>query len=256
MVGVKYVASCSFGKDSLAMVLRLLEESWKLDEVVFYDTGMEFQAIYDIRDQVKKILERRGIEFMELKPRNPFLYDMTEREVHKRDGRIQKGYGWCGGACRWGTANKVQAIQSHFKGVELTMYVGIAIDEPKRLARLEPWKTSPLATWGMTEVECLQYCRERGFTWKENGVCLYDLLDRVSCWCCRNKNQKELKNIYLNLPEYWQKLVELQDKIGHNMKHYKTHKVYGDLGNLHNLQKMWEEENKQITLEQFLRQDT
>lgn len=42
-----YVASVSFGKDSLAMLLRLIEEDWPLDHVVFFDTGMEYQAIYN-----------------------------------------------------------------------------------------------------------------------------------------------------------------------------------------------------------------
>ena len=32
---MKYVASVSFGKDSLAMILRLIEENKPLDEVVF-----------------------------------------------------------------------------------------------------------------------------------------------------------------------------------------------------------------------------
>lgn len=41
---MKYVASVSFGKDSLAMLLKLIEFKYPLDEVVFYDTGMEFQA--------------------------------------------------------------------------------------------------------------------------------------------------------------------------------------------------------------------
>lgn len=31
MVGVKYIASVSFGKDTLAMLLRLIEEDWQLD---------------------------------------------------------------------------------------------------------------------------------------------------------------------------------------------------------------------------------
>ncbi len=60
---MKYIASVSFGKDSLAMLLRLLEENKPLDEVVFYDTGMEFKAIYRIRDMVKFILEKKGIKY-------------------------------------------------------------------------------------------------------------------------------------------------------------------------------------------------
>jgi len=45
---MKYIASVSFGKDSLAMLLRLIEEKKPLDEVVFYNTGMEFKCIYKI----------------------------------------------------------------------------------------------------------------------------------------------------------------------------------------------------------------
>ena len=46
----KYIASVSWGKDSLCMLLLLIEKQYPLDEVVFFDTGMEFRAIYHIRD--------------------------------------------------------------------------------------------------------------------------------------------------------------------------------------------------------------
>ena len=65
----------------------------------------------------------------------------------------------------------------------------------------------------MTEKDCLKYCYNRGYTWEEDGVRLYDILDRVSCWCCGNKNLKELKNMYLYLPEYWYRLKALQSRI-------------------------------------------
>lgn len=38
----RHVASFSGGKDSTAMVLRLIEEGTPLDEIVFFDTGWEF----------------------------------------------------------------------------------------------------------------------------------------------------------------------------------------------------------------------
>ena len=51
---MKYVASVSFGKDSLAMLLLLIENRYDIDEVIFYDAEMEFQAIYDMRDIIKE----------------------------------------------------------------------------------------------------------------------------------------------------------------------------------------------------------
>lgn len=117
---MKYIASVSFGKDSLAMVLMLIEKQYQLDEVIFYDTGMEFKAIYDIRDQIKQILKDKNIKYTELKPKEPFLYKMLEKEVHKRDGSIQKGYGLCGGRCRWRNNRKKHNYIKIFKRTKWT----------------------------------------------------------------------------------------------------------------------------------------
>ena len=221
---MKYIASVSFGKDSLAMLLRLLEENKPLDEVIFYDTGMEFQAIYNIRDKVKVLLKEKDIKFTELHPANSMEFDMFERSIKCRNGGCRKGYGWCGGVCRWGTTFKIQTMAGYLKqyGDNVCEYIGIAVDEPKRLEKERKGnKLFPLAEWGMTEQDCLSYCYARGFDWVEDGIHLYDILDRVSCWCCANKNLKELKNYYLYLPKYWQKLKELQSKTDRPFKYNK-----------------------------------
>ena len=232
-----YIASCSFGKDSLAMVLRLIEENKPIDEVVFYDTGMEFQAIYNVRDRLLPLLAENGIKYTELKPDRPFLYDMLERPKTKRTGENVYGNGWCGGACRWGTFAKQRALNKHC-GTNYT-YIGLAVDEKSRLQKLEEHKHSPLAEWGMTEKDCLEYCHEKGYFWVENGIELYSILDRVSCWCCCNKNKKELYNIYRHLPQYWERLKELQSKIDRPMKNF-CNKKYGEYGNVFDMEKVFE----------------
>lgn len=68
----------------------------------------------------------------------------------------------------------------------------------------------------MTEADCLNYCYSKGFYWEEEGVRLYDILDRVSCWCCANKNKKELENMYTYLRPYWIKRYELLKEIKEN----------------------------------------
>lgn len=214
---MKYIASCSFGKDSLAMLLLLIEKNYQLDEVIFYDTGMEFTTIYNIRDKVLPILNENNIKYTELSPKEPFLYKMLDKEVHKRNGTIQYGYGICGGKCRWGTSEKNNTISKYLKskyGQDYKEYIGIAKDEIKRIenARNEH-KLMPLVDWNMTEHDCLQYCYNKGFYWEENGINLYDILDRVSCWCCGNKNKKEIKNMYLHLPQYWKQNIELLKKV-------------------------------------------
>lgn len=211
---MKYIASVSFGKDSLCMLLLLIERGEPIDEVVFYDTGMEFEAIYKIRDRVREELEEKGIEYTELKPEYPFEYTMFEREVKKRDGSKGKGYSWCGGRCRWGTSEKKRIIRKYIKrkyGKEYKEYVGIAYDEPERIKEDEK-KIYPLYDLNITESMCLEYCRSKGYKWEEDGVDLYEVLDRVSCWCCSNKNLKELRNYWKYLPRYWKELKRLQSK--------------------------------------------
>ena len=217
----KYIASVSFGKDSLAMLLRLIEEKKPLDEVIFYDTVMEFDAIYKIRDKVKKLLKEKNIKYTELKPKNSFLYDMFEREVKSKNGTTHKGYSWCGGVCRWGTSMKLQALDSYSK--DNYIYVGIASDEKRRIERQKnPRKLMPLVEWNMNEKDCLEYCHSRGYYWVEDKTELYQILGRVSCWCCKNKNLKELNNYYRFLPKYWEKLKELQAKTDRPFKNNMT----------------------------------
>lgn len=217
---MKYIASISFGKDSLAMLLKLIEEQKPLDEVVFYDTGMEFKCIYNLRNKILPLLEAHNIKYTELKPKDTFLYTMFEKPVKKRNGTIGKGYSWCGGRCRWGTTEKLKAIEKHCKGNY--EYVGIAYDEQSRLSKERKGnKLFPLAEWKMKEKDCLDYCYKKGYNWNEDSIELYNILDRVSCWCCCNKNLKELKNYYKYLPQYWNKLKELQSKTDRPMKYNK-----------------------------------
>lgn len=212
-----YVASVSFGKDSLAMLHLLLEGGGLLDEVVFFDTGMEFDAIYTERDRTLPLLDEHGIKYTELKPIRPFLYDMLAKPVNGRHG-----YGWCGGPNRWMTTYKTRTLEKYYRRIpasQVFRYVGIASDEKDRIPRaLSSGQLLPLVEAGMTEADCLELCYNRGHTWEQDGVRLYDVLDRVSCWCCRNKNLKELEAMRINLPKYYDMLLGLEERIGVPMK--------------------------------------
>lgn len=158
---MRYVCSVSFGKDSLAMLLRLLEENKPLDEVVYFNNGMDFKAIYNIRDKIIPILQARNIKYTELKPKCDFCYQMFEKPVRVGKPNEHKGYSWCGGRCRWGTMEKIQTIQKYCQ--DAYEYVGIAVDEPQRLEKERKGnKIFPLAEWGMTEKDCLEYCYRGG----------------------------------------------------------------------------------------------
>ena len=305
---MKYIASCSFGKDSLAMILKLIELGEPLDEVVFYDTGMEFQAIYNLRDKMIPIFEQHGIKYVELKPPYDFTYKMFDIPVIRNEERSCEhckhlknlslswsycnnpkskfymkhdeykgglpsekspygkgsckllelkqyskfGYSWCGGTCRWGTTDKLKAIDKYAESLNAVVYVGIAVDELERLNKeRKQYKQFPLAEWNMTEKDCLEYCYSKGFSWNESGIELYDILYRVSCWCCANKNLKELRNIYTYMPEYWDKLKALQSKTNRPMKG--EGKSIFDLEKRFELEKEFLKQGKSITNRNFFK---
>ena len=57
----------------------------------------------------------------------------------------------------------------------------------------------------------------KGLYWSDAGAGIRDMysevVDNLSCWCCRNKNLKELKNMYHKMPDTWKRLMELQKEI-------------------------------------------
>ena len=176
--------------------------------------------------QIKILLANKNIRYTELCDGEDFYYKMLVKPVKYRNGDDKEypyhyGYEWCGGRCRWGTTYKVRTIQNHYMEMygdePVSEYIGIALDESDRIED-NPLKLYPLVEWGMTEKDCLQYCYDNGYDWDEDGIELYQILDRVSCWCCSNKNLKELKNIYIYLPQYWQMLRGLQSRIDKPMK--------------------------------------
>lgn len=179
--------SVSMGKDSLCMLMMLIERGCPVDEVVFYNSGVEFKAIYNTRDKLLPMLDNWGIKFTELYPKNPFLWSMLEKPVCIRGTDIvhKTGYSWCGGTCRWGTSEKLNAIKKYI-GNHWDL-VGIAADELHRFEKEKrPNRILPLVDWGVTESDALQHCYDRSFYWEEDGLRLYEILDRVSCWCCGN----------------------------------------------------------------------
>lgn len=79
-------------------------------------------------------------------------------------------------------------------------------------------KIYPLILWGMTENDCLVMARRAGFRWREGETELYDVLERVSCFCCANKNLTECRAMIEHLPDYWQQIRDMERLSGKPFK--------------------------------------
>ncbi len=211
---MKHIVSFSGGKDSTAMLLKMLEEKMQIDEIIFCDTGKEFPEMYEhIRQIQNYLVHNYEKEIITLQSNKSFDYYMFEHIKTRGKRKGQVGYGWAIKyglkGVRWCTSNLKDKLmerylkQKYGKG-NYTEYIGIAYDEQKRMKN----KCYPLINWKMTEKDCLKYCYDRGFTWSG----LYEKFDRVSCWCCPFKRLDELRVLYKDYPELWQKLKEMDKK--------------------------------------------
>lgn len=183
----------------------------QVDEIIFCDTGKDFPQMTKHVNKVEKYISQHyGKKITRLKSDKSFDYYMYEHIKTKGKNKGGKGYGWATMRCRWCTTLlKTRIIDNYLKNLneDYIEYIGIAADEEKRIGT----KKYPLVEWNMTEADCLKYCYDLGFDW--DG--LYEHFDRVSCWCCPLKNQKELKILWEYYPELWAQLKEM-DKRSYN----------------------------------------
>ena len=218
-----YVVNFSGGKDSTAMLLRLLELGEHIDEVVNCDTYKEFPQMYEHIEKVKKVVESKGIKYTTLKHERTFdewFYDYAPKrrnpEAFKAKYGDVVGKSWATSRARWCTGElKIKLMDRYFrelgKQYKVIQYIGIAVDETKRLERENQKNNThkhPLVEWGWTEKDCLNYCYSLGYDW--GG--LYRYFDRVSCWCCPLQPLEELRILRKNFPDLWEELKEMDRK--------------------------------------------
>ena len=163
------VVSFSGGKDSTAMLLRMMEIGEHIDEVVNVDTGMEFPAMYEHIDRVRMEVESAGIKYTTLRNDKTFEYIMLHQPIESEKFGTHYGYGFPTPVIRWCTRHmKLDLLNKHFRDLkekyELVQCIGLACDEFKRLERPgnnQPGHRHPLVEWGWSEADCLEYCRTR-----------------------------------------------------------------------------------------------
>lgn len=205
---MKRVVSLSGGKDSTAMLLMLLEKGEAVDEVVFFDTGMEFP---EMREHLAKLENYTGIEFTRLRMDPSFEYLMFVRRLKRGKRKAENGYGWPRPNARWCTSYKTRTINKYLEKLSPDeVCIGIAADETGRNKNPPPSRY-PLVEWGVTESDALSYCASSGFDW--GG--LYEKKNRVSCWCCPLQSLDDLRVLREFHPELWERLQEM-DSLAYN----------------------------------------
>lgn len=206
---MKHIVSLSGGKDSTAMLLMMLEKKMPVDYILFCDTGVEFPEMYEHLSKLDAyIKEKYNKHITYLKANNSYQYYFAETKISRGKNKGKNGYGYASMQNRWCTHRlKVLPQEKFTKALKqpYILYCGIAADEPKRLKQYE-YKRYPLAEWGVTEAECLDYCKALGFTW--GG--LYDKFNRTGCFLCPLQRIRDWRVLYKHYPDLFNYALEIE----------------------------------------------
>ena len=209
---LKNIISLSGGKDSTAMLLMMLEKKEPIHSIIFFDTGWEFP---EMLEHIKKLEKYINMKIIKIYPAKSFDYLLLEQPVKKRgtDTIHRIGYGWPSPLRRWCTGQKLSTIKKYYNAQNnFISCIGFATDEIKRIP-IKPKKyieRYPLIEYGISEKEALQYCYEKGFDW--GG--LYEVFNRVSCFCCPMKRINDYRKMRVKYPELWEKMLAMDKYLG------------------------------------------
>jgi 3'-phosphoadenosine 5'-phosphosulfate sulfotransferase (PAPS reductase)/FAD synthetase len=200
---MQYIASLSYGKDSIAMLEIIKRHNMPLDRIVHVEImatdtiHSDLPPMVDFKSKADKIIEERyGIEVEHLHA--PVSFEQQFYAVMKKGKAAGNIYGfpmvrgaWCNDRLKMSCLKKLDKP-------DITQYIGIAADEPNRFHNLTERKRSPLVEHGVDEAECKRICEELDLLSP-----IYTQSTRGGCWFCHNQGVNQLRLLRRQYPEYW-----------------------------------------------------
>ena len=217
---MKNVCFCSGGKDSVATAIVAKQKGEPLDAVAFAEVMFDKETsgehplhIDFVNNKLRPFIENElKVPFIVL--RSPITYVDHFLHIVTRGENKGKTAGFpIAGMCAINRDCKMKAIREFRKGRQIEKeYVGIAADEPKRLARLDGVdKISLLAKYNYTEADAKRICEEYGLLSP-----VYDISKRNGCWFCMNCCDNEFIWLLKNRRDLFDKLIALE-QTHHNL---------------------------------------
>lgn len=212
----EYILSLSYGKDSLACLGAIQALGWPLDRIVHAEVWATDTIPADLPPMVvfkakadKIIKDRWGIEVEHIctkRNKQKWTYEKgfyrVKNEKSYRAGSIVgwpfsvRG-AWCNGELKKRGFAKIERGNM--------CYMGIASDEPERIARHKPKENVllPLEEIGWDEAYCREWCERNGLLSP-----IYTDSARGGCWFCHNQGVEQLRLLRKNYPEYWKLMLK------------------------------------------------
>ena len=229
----KFVASCSFGKDSLAALLLAKEHGEPLDEAVYCEVMFDKDISGEVPEHRDFIygtampaLKRMGVKIVVLHSEKTYVELFTGRVTRGPKKGMIRSFPICG-KCAVQRDCKIRPLQRYQKTLPpgTVQYIGIAQDEQERLLRLEGGvQVSLLEKYGYTEQDARELCEDAGLLSP-----VYAFTDRGGCWFCPNAKRRELRHLYDHHPDLWARMLELQAMPGKVSEKFNRTQRFSDI---------------------------
>jgi 3'-phosphoadenosine 5'-phosphosulfate sulfotransferase (PAPS reductase)/FAD synthetase len=211
---MSYVASISYGKDSLKMLDVIKTRGLPLDRIITFDVWAtdtiptEFPEVTEFKKKMDIYIKNKyGIEVEHLCARYPdgskITYENYFYRVFESGNNAGRIYGfpfqrgaWCNDRLKMGARSG--AINTG--DIE---YIGIAYDEKKRHKIISETKVAPLVDFGIDEDLCGLHCK-----YEDILSPTYDDGYRDGCWFCHNQGVDQLRLLRRKHPELWSFLLK------------------------------------------------
>lgn len=216
---MKYYASLSYGKDSLAMLEAIHRLGYPIDGIIHAevwatdDIPAELPEMVEFKAKADKIIkERYGLDVEHRCALNDDGSKKTFEQCfyripnRKKDGvncNLQgKVLGWPLLKGRWCLRDLKLQVQKQSKST--IYYVGIAADETERIKRESNKKNIlPLVEIGWSENDCMKWCEEHDLVSP-----IYTKSNRGGCWFCPLQPSDSLRVLYHEYPDLWGLLLK------------------------------------------------
>ena len=169
---MKRFAMWSGGKDSSASIVLCYEKGIHLDGILFAEvmfdhsrgiSGENPKHIKWVYEEAIPIIEKMGYKVIIVKSKSDYMQEFHRVISNsKQDGRNGKMSGFfIGGMCAGNDRLKMRPLNKFIKDEgEVEQIVGIAVNEPERLARLKMGEKSILAEYNIREADTYDICRK------------------------------------------------------------------------------------------------
>lgn len=228
-----YFQCWSGGKDSTASIILEHTHNLPLSTIIFsevmFDNNRNISGEFPehikwVYNVAKPTFESLGHTVKIVRSDKDYLKLFFGKPKSKVADRADKYRGFLlGGRCTANRDLKIKPIHDYFKSLDCDyiQYVGIAVDEPTRLKRLEGTNcVSLLARYGFTENMAYDLCKQFKLLSP-----IYENSQRGGCWFCPNSRLSENAFIKQRHPELWSELEKLSlsnDLISYGYKYGKT----------------------------------